>query len=220
MRTFDNDSSHPTTAKVTKITDIPKAIFLNGATLLTQSSGTVLIADSGAGLVWGLDIRTGQYAVVLQDALMNPVPTAPNQLGINGLHIWNDKHLYFTNSWQGVFVRVPLHLANGTAAGPYEVITHLGLCDDFALDDHGTAFIATDPANTLLKVPTIGKNKGVVTVVAGGPNSTQWAGTTATAFGRTEADRGVLYVTTNGGIVSPVDGHIINGGRVLAIYGL
>ena len=114
-------------------------------------------------------------------------------------------------------MRVPLHLANGTAAGPYEVVTHLGICDDFSFDERGKAFIATDVGNTLLAVPTVGKEKGVVTILAGNANSTRWAGATATAFGRTEVDGDVLYVTTNGGIPAPIDGHIVHGGRVLAI---
>ena len=154
---------------------------------------------------------------------MNPVPAAPTQLGINGLHIRpDDNHLYFTNSWQGIFVRVPLYLSNGTAAGPYGIVTpHLGICDDFLSDEYETAFIATDVGNAVVAVPTVGKEKkkgwGVVTVLAGNAHSTRWAGATATAFAKTEGDGDILYVTTNGGIPAPVDGHIVHGGRMLAI---
>jgi hypothetical protein len=45
-------------------------------------------------------------------------------------------------------------------------------------------------------------------------NSTLVAGATATNFGRTHADRSVVYVTTSGEIGSPVK---IEGGKIVAI---
>jgi hypothetical protein len=50
--------------------------------------------------------------------------------------------------------------------------------------------------------------------MAGSLNSTPVAGATAADFGRTHADRSAVYVTTSGGIRSPVK---IKDGKVVAI---
>ncbi|TKA70300.1 hypothetical protein B0A49_05386 [Cryomyces minteri] len=72
---------------VTKITDLPQALFLNGMTILPNTS-YVLIADPGAGVVRHVDTGTGEYEVVLSDtATMAPPENAVPATGINGLHV-------------------------------------------------------------------------------------------------------------------------------------
>ena len=183
--------------------------------MLQQGSSTILLADSIGGLVLGLDTRTGLYDVVLENALMKP-PSA-SSLGINGLHT-RDDFLYFTNSDQGFLGRVRIHLTNGTAAGPYEVVANIhSFCDDFALGPGNAAYIATDPNNTIVKVQTVGEYAGSAMIIEGNLNSTAFAGATAAAFGRTSHDHSILYVTTNGGLRAPVNGSFVQGGKLSAI---
>ena len=214
MRTFNASNGSPAT--ISKITDIPEAQLLNGAALLNQGSGIVLLAESIGGFAWGLNTRTGEYAKVLENPLTKggagPVP------GINGIHV-RDSFVYFTNSAQRLLARVPVHLTNGTAAGPYEVVAQLNasFVDDFALASRDIAYVATNFDNTIVKVRTAGKDAGTSSIVEGNIHSTAFAGTTSAAFGRTASDCKVLYVTTTGGLGAPVNGSIVEGGKVLAV---
>jgi len=61
------------------------------------------------------------------------------------------------------------------------------------------------------------KKNGRQLVLAGDLNSTQIAEPTGVRFGRTGADRGVLYVSTAGGLAAPVDGTERVGGQVVAV---
>ena len=210
MRTFNASNSSP--ASITKIADIPEAQILNGAALLSQDSGIVLFADSIGGVVWGLDTRTGEYAKVLEDPLMKP-GAGPGSIGINGIHV-RDRFVYFTNSAQVVLARVPVHAANGTAAGAFEVVArpNASFVDDFALTPKDTAFVATNRDNTIIEVYTDGENAGTSRIVEGSVDSSAFLGTTSAAFGRTVSDRKVLYVTTSGAL----NGSFVEGAKVLA----
>ena len=196
---------------VTKITDIPKASSLNGLTLVAPLSPYVLASDSVLGVVWRINYHTGEYKIVLENTLMAPAPGQETELGINGVHT-RKRYLYFTNSFQFIFARVPISL-EGTAIGPYEVVANIGLSDDFALDKDGNAYIAQDPGGALEKVTPDGK----VTVLAGSTNSTILEGDTSAAFGRTRLDDNTLYVVTNGGLAGHPAGSPIVGGKVWAV---
>jgi hypothetical protein len=196
---------------VTKIADIPEASFLNGLTLAALSSPYLLAADSGLGVVWSINHYTGEYRVVLENELLKPASGQITVLGINGLHT-REGYLYFTNSFQYIFARVPIS-PQGTATGPYEVVANIGLADDFAFDKDGNAYITQDPGDALEQVNPAGK----VTVLAGNTNSTVLEGDTAAAFGRTKQDGNTLYVVTNGGIAGRPAGSSIVGGKVLAV---
>jgi len=212
MRTTESQDSDRVScgAHAVKITDIPEASFLNGMTLIDEGSQFVLIADSELGVVWRLDFRTGDYEVILDNALMKPIP-GESPIGINGLHT-RDGFLYFTNSIQGILARVPIH-PNGSEAGAYHIVANTGAADDFTFDQAGNAYVAQDPGDALEKVTPSGQVK----VILGGVNSTIVEGDTAAQFGRTLLDRFTLYVTTNGGIAGRVSGTEVVGGKVLAV---
>ena len=78
---------------------IPSAVALNGMTRLQRSDRFVLIADSGLGGVWKLDVDSGDSKVVVQDASMRgPVGKSSFAgLGINGVR-GRDGMLFYTNS--------------------------------------------------------------------------------------------------------------------------
>ena len=189
----------------------PGGVFLNGLTLLDKETGAILISDSGAGVVLKVNTITGEHEVAINDPLMKPRSGDFPVLGINGLHI-HDSVLYFTNTFENTFNKVQIH-PDGTAVGAATTIARDGVGDDFAIDAAGNAFVAQGGENTVVEITSA----GVEFVVAGSLNSTAVAGSTAAQFGRTPVDKNVLYVTTNGGIADPVDGHIINGGKVVAV---
>lgn len=199
---------------VSKIADVTQASFLNGMTLLAPGSPYLLIADSVLGVVWRLNFLTSEYEVILESPLMQP-PPGPIVLGINGIHVF-DSSVYFTNSFQGLFARVPVNLFGpdaGSATGDFEVVANNGVSDDFAFDKAGNAYITQDPGDALQLVTQEGK----VTVLVGNVNSTIVEGDTSDAFGRTAFDENILYVVTNGGIAGAVPGTKITGGKVIAV---
>lgn len=176
-----------------------------------DTSGIVLVADSGQGVVYRVDTSTGKYSVAVNNTLMAPIQPG---IGVNGIHI-RDGALHFTSSSQGIFGRVPI-FPNGTASGAAVVVAHNGFGDDFTFDRAGNAYVAQGTLNTVQKITPSGK----ASIVAGNLNSSTLAGATSTHFGRTLGDEGVLYVTTNGGIQGPVNGTYIEGGKVVAIRGV
>ncbi|KAE9366931.1 hypothetical protein N431DRAFT_548625 [Stipitochalara longipes BDJ] len=199
---------------VSKIADVTKASFLNGMTLLAPGSPYLLISDSVLGVVWRLNFLTSEYEVILESPLMQPA-AGPILLGINGIHVFNSS-VYFTNSFKGLFARVPIKLDGpdaGSATGEYEVVANNGVGDDFIFDKVGNAYITQDPSDALQLV----SQEGNVTVLAGNTNSTLLEGDTADAFGRTNWDENILYVVTNGGIAGTVPGTQIVGGKVIAV---
>jgi hypothetical protein len=80
--------------------------------------------------------------------------------------------------------------------------------DDLAFDGEGNAYVATNPYQSVLKLPGIGLRGNSVSTervrILRGLNVAEAAGPTAVAFGRGGADNRSIYVTTTGGLVSPV----------------
>lgn len=188
-----------TEPQVTKTADFPQAIMLNGITALDKAAGTLLVADSGAGVVYSLNVRSGKAAIVIDDPTMKSL-SAELPIGVNGLKIRKD-NLYFTNLQQGLFVRIPIK-GDGAAAGPAVVLSrNVEGADDFELDPSGDAFIAENGQNNLA---FLGPEGGNTTTLAGAPlqDKALLAGPTAVAFGRTRWDRESLYVTTSSGLAS------------------
>ena len=211
---FELDLSKGVTKpQVTKTADFPHAIFLNGITALNKAAGTLLVADSGAGVVYSLNVRSGKAAIVIDDPTMKPLSeTLP--IGVNGLKI-RDRNLYFTNLQQGLFARIPIK-GDGIAAGPAVVLSRdVKGADDFALDPSGDAFIAENGQNSLALLSPEGGNS---TILAGAPlqDKALLAGPTAVAFGRTRRDRESLYVTTSAGLASGVNATGL-GGQLIRI---
>lgn len=87
--------------------------------------------------------------------------------------------------------------------------------DDFVFDKQKNAWITTDQDNTLVVVP-VDYEKHKFATVDGSAASFLVAGDTSCAFGRTENDNFILYVTTNGGLSAPIN-DTTQGGKVVAI---
>jgi hypothetical protein len=84
-------------AIVSKLTDIPEAVFLNGMAVLNKSKGLVVIGDAGAGVVFTLDVGTGRYSKTIDDPTMKPTDSFP--IGINGMKI-RGGYLYYSTTAQ------------------------------------------------------------------------------------------------------------------------
>ncbi|CAM6111090.1 unnamed protein product [Calypogeia fissa] len=196
--------------KVSKITNIPDALVLNGLVTLDAKRGLVLVADSQNGWIYLVNALTGEYKVVLDDITLKPTNVFP--LGVNGIRL-RDGVVYYTSSAQGQFGKVKINSTDGTAMGPYFLIAGNGFADDFDLDPspNGMAYSCTNPFNDLKTIAM----DGAVNTILGGVESTLIAGDTSARFGR-EKNQRTLYVTTNGGLARPVNGRI-EGGKVMAV---
>ncbi|KAL9122897.1 MAG: hypothetical protein Q9187_000548 [Circinaria calcarea] len=192
---------------VNHIASFGNSQFFNGITLLDSSN--LLIADSQAGAVWKLSISSGAKQIVIQDPTMAP-NSAVAPIGINGLRVFNG-NLYFTNSNQAIFVRIPLK-ADGTAAGPAVTLATSVPGDDFTSDPFGSFYVAQQNNKLVtLRSPTPGSAQ----VLAGdGSSTSDLLGPTSAQFGRRQSDQQSLYVTSTGGIEAYITRNFTQGGRV------
>ena len=178
---------------VRKVADFPDAGILDSMTTLNAAQGLILIGDNYKGVVWLLNVNTGFKSVLLNMTDMAPIAGDIPHLGINGIK-YTDGNLYFTNTDQQLFVRLPLSM-NGVVTGNAVVLNSaFGMPDDFALDCVNNAFVALNSNSIGLLQPN-----GNSTVLAGGSTSTVLPGVTGAKFGRTATDSQVLYMGTTGG---------------------
>lgn len=175
-----------------QVIGLPGSRFLNGATLLRP--GVFLVADSSTAQIFEIDIRTGESGVWLAHDSLAVNPDQPVIPGANGIRIF-DGMVYVTNSAQAHVVRIPL-LENGKPGAPEIWKTGIVL-DDFAFAADGTLYGTTHIFNSVVRI----EPDGAVTTI--GTAEDGLTGSTAAAFGRTEADRNTLYVVTNGGTFLP-----------------
>lgn len=205
--------------EISKVADIPEATFLNGLSVLYGDEKQYLIAgDVKTGEMYSIDVETGEYAVIINNTYTSPQalygfgPSATD-----GIKVREDGVLFFSNIGQGMLVSVSLNKTDGHPNGDFDTVattlTPGDQWDDFALDCDGNVWMSAGGANTVQKISP----KGRVEIAAGGLNSTAIAEPTSAEFGRREDDADVLYVTTAGGMVTPVDGSITFGGQVIAI---
>jgi len=208
LTSFDGGTRESVTTS--KIADLSEGSFLNGMVALNPT--TVLIGDSDQGVVYSLNIETGERNIVLDDPLMK-TNNSDVTLGINGMRLSNtatSDFLFFENTGEGFMARVPIN-PDGTAAGVAEVVADTGTGDDFDLDRNGNAFVAVP--NELRMVNVDG---GVVKVVAGAQDETILAGCTSVRFGRGGQEGNTVFVSTNGGQRNPANGIIVPG-HVVAV---
>ncbi|PYH78658.1 hypothetical protein BO82DRAFT_357186 [Aspergillus uvarum CBS 121591] len=181
------------------------ALFPSGGsgTKTTAGTGVVLIADSVNGVIWQLDPQTGKYRVALNDtASMAASPTDPLGLGVNGVRVWRGFVYYSTDSVQAVF-RVPVRWDDSSrsvrAAGAVETVASRVVVDDFAVAEDGGLYLMAVADNQVVRVTAAGQQA----VLAGTRDSAQVAGCTS---GVISADGRRLFITTNGGHITPPKG--------------
>ncbi len=173
---------------------IPDAVFLNGATPHPDGR-RLLIAESITGRVLAVDLTTPGCATWLASDLLKPVNSGIP--GANGVKIMAGfAHVSVTD--RNILIRAAL--ADNGEAGSLEPWLEKLRADDFAFDAEGAVYIATHPANTVIRVGADGARSTLAGPVEGA------VGATAVAFGRAPGDEHALYVTTNGGLWSPYQG--------------
>jgi hypothetical protein len=188
---------------------------LNGSCAFGPTS--MLLADCFAGLIWRVDLYDHAHAakadVWLSHDTMWPDPEnevpPPPQPGINGVRYGAKAgYVYYTNTAQQVFLRVPVDPSTLEAAGTPEFLAGIDNGDDFCIDeDAGFAYVTRHRGNGLDRVPLTPRHGGEVRHLAGvpfdpvivGPSSAYWSREPG-AMGR------VMYVTTDGGTTSQPDG--------------
>ncbi|KAJ2979723.1 hypothetical protein NQ176_g3081 [Zarea fungicola] len=200
-------------AQVAKVTSIPDAIFLNGMTALQPGTNAVLVSDCSQGVVYRVNVVTGKYSVVLRDATFQPPPNAPLPIGVNGIRL-HGQSLYYANTFKQLFGHIPIDTRTGAATGAAVAKGTAFPVDDFAIDTYGNAFVAAGTINEVFKILPNGDTE----LVAGNTNSELVEGATSAVFGRTWADKRVLYVTTSGGQASILNGLSTEGGKVVAFH--
>ena len=198
-------------------------LALNGADLLAPN--VILVADSGAGLIWRVDLSAegtkGTARVWLKDPSMNTTVSGlrNKQPGINGLEYVEKTHfLYYTSTAQQLFMRVRVDPTTLNPAGDPELVATGSLWDDFAIDEHaGVAYITTHRQNTIERVPLDPHSCQARQTEAGISFDERLAGPSDFAWGRGAEDMGsVAYVTTDGGVTAPPDG-VVRPAKVLRI---
>ena len=190
--------------KIKQVATLPDASLPNGMTVLNPTTGILLVADSIEGCVWSVNVHTGDVAKAIDDKSMAPQADLSNglPLGINGLSFSNG-FLYFDNSNQVTFNRVPVNATTGATLGPVETLIDQEFAnifpDDFTLDFAGNAWLACEYGHIAFFGNVADGAKLNITAVAGNATGLPH-GLTAAQFGTTAEDleRGSLYVTTNG----------------------
>jgi hypothetical protein len=165
------------TPVVRTVANVTDTIMLDGMVSLPAFPHIILSADSIGWRIFRMDTTTGGVDVVLQDLLLglslslsNPTSLAP--LGVNGIKLC-DNYVFFTNSAQGTFGRVPVG-PRGDVLGAVDIMTNISSSaeagvayDDFVFDSSGIAFVARHP-NSLVKIEPDGREA----IVVGSGNST------------------------------------------------
>ena len=177
--------------------EIPDALFLNGMTMHPDGAHLV-VAESLLGLVIEVDIASAGHRVWLQHPLLAPRAIGQTP-GANGIKfLGGDAYISVTD--RDIIVRANLMKTDGPDA--VQIVAEHIRADDFAVGADHALYIATHPANSLLRLAISGER----TTLAGPQQG--MAGATAVAFGRSDEDADCVYVTTTGGLFAPVDGVI------------
>ncbi|TVY90938.1 hypothetical protein LAWI1_G005487 [Lachnellula willkommii] len=215
LRAYDAISNSG--AVVQEAASLPKAGFLNGIDTFNVEENLIVAADSVNGQIWLVDVESGDSKVLVTDPLLAP-PRGSTGLGINGLKVLrrgDTVYLYFSTQATALFGRLPVSVSGDHIVGPVEILANGTVMDDFVLDEErGVAFMSGAATNTLLSIPLDG---GELTTLLGGLNETVLAGPTSATLGRGLLDRDAVYVTTNGGVLAPVNGTFTEGGKIVSV---
>jgi sugar lactone lactonase YvrE len=173
-----------------EIATIADATFLNGMTVHPDGR-RLLVADSMSGRIYAVATDTGAVDVWLADDRLRPIPNVMVP-GVNGIKLF-EGYAYISSTVHDTLYRGALAPDGSiTALSPFA--DHLR-ADDFAFDVDGNLYIATHPANSLVRLSQKGDRATL------GDLSQGMICPTAVAFGRLIGDERGVYVTTTGGVM-------------------
>lgn len=212
MSLFDDTGRSDTS----KISDFPNAT-LNGMSASGVDAGLILATDSTNGVIYRLNVYTGENEIVIDDPVLKIPNNATVSLGPNGIDVRNG-YLYATNTAAGTFNRVPID-PTGMQTAPGEVLARnagrIPGGDEWSFDAEGNAWVGEKPNNW---VSLIRKGSDMPLIVIDTVDSVL-KGPTSARFGVSEANlaRGRLYLGDNGGIAQYRSGNFTQGGGVYYI---
>lgn len=203
-----SETNHHST--VQKIIDLTEGQFLNGMTTLNENTGAVLIADSLAGRVYRLNIKTGAYEVVLEHESMK----ASGAIGLNGIRtvtLGDQTFLYYSNSKTTTVNRVAIDNITGFAKGDYATLARGFYADDLAYDHKtGNVWVAGNANNTIFRINSEGEEEEAIVNASSSPSVLN---PSSLMFGKGRHSR-TLYGTTYAGMTPS---GTVTGGNLLAV---
>ena len=155
------------------------AYFMNGCTSLPGS--TLLVCESATGRILAVDQSAKKWRVWLADQRL--APSDPQMPGANGIKVFGD-FAYISVTDSNTLYRVKVH--GGEAAGPLEILAENLRADDFAFAASGALYIATHPAQSVMRLARQDER----TTIAGPDEGL--VGSTACAFGKAKGDEKAL----------------------------
>jgi sugar lactone lactonase YvrE len=184
------------TGNVQEWVQIPDAVFMNGCTPHPDGD-TLLVCESATGRILAIDLRKPGWTAWVTDDVLTPLD---NQIpGANGIKE-RDGRIWISITDRNLLVRCTV-LPDGSA-GALDVAQTELRADDFAFSTDGALYIATHPANSVLRLGPDGSRTTISGPRAGA------VGSTSCAFGRATGDEMALYVTTSGGLLAPFHGEV------------
>ncbi|KAK3339740.1 hypothetical protein B0T25DRAFT_466709 [Lasiosphaeria hispida] len=172
--------------KSSLIKTIADANNLNGLAVLDNS--TLLVADAGKGSVYRFDVNTGAYSEAIKDATMAPSGGIP--FGIDGIKV-KDNVVWYTNIFKNSLHKVAIDPVTAKATGAVTTLWTNLMGDDLCFGPNGKLYVATNGKNSLVEVDPANPKAVQVGSVTG---------STGCAFGRTDKDKNVAYVSAGAGV--------------------
>ncbi len=208
------------------VLDFPDPVrALNGSCLIAPT--VMIIADSGAGLFWRVDLPTdggkptARVWLKHDSMAFNPhSPLKPPQPGLNGVRYASRSNmLYYTTTSQKLFMRMRVDPDTHEPAAAPELVAEGRMFDDFCIDeDAGVGYVTTHRENTIDRVSLEPSENSVRHSMAGDPFTEQLIGPSSGAWGRGAGEYGrVAYFTTDGGTTSPPPDGIVRTAKVLRV---
>lgn len=175
---------------------IPEALWMNGCAMHPDGR-TLLACESVTGRILAIDLVEPGWRDWISDELLRP---QGDQIpGANGIKL-RDGRAWISVTDRNLLVTAAISADGG--AGDLQVAVERVRADDFAFAASGGLYVATHPANTVLRLAP----DATRTTIAGPDQGA--VGSTACAFGRRPQDTDALYVTTNGGMWAPYRGKV------------
>ncbi|WQF90286.1 Putative six-bladed beta-propeller, TolB [Colletotrichum destructivum] len=192
---------------ISLVTRLPDVRLANGiARLHPTDNSHVLISDPIAAEIIRVNVKTGEYARVINDTALRAV--APNPNGVSVLRT-SGSYVYFNNQGSSL-QRIPFSTTTGIATGPSETIVTLD-AHSFAISTDGTkAWMSSNFINSLQEIDIVNRTSRIVV-----QNQPDFITPTGVALG-TEGGKNVLYITTGGGLVWETM-EAVTGGRLIQV---
>jgi hypothetical protein len=165
---FDDDDASDSTPTVSKMADLPGAIFVLG--MIPISKEVLIVVDTAAFCIWRIHIATGEVSTLVSNEPAMLPKTKDEMFGTNRVRMAGN-HIYHTNTSTGVLHRTPIEfISNGSdirVTGPPQVVASgLDFADGLVLRRDGkTAYCTNYVSGELRRIDIDAEGKGIVSVL-------------------------------------------------------